>query len=163
MTRPDVLSRMRAAKQAAHGGAPFGDFANVEVASCAWDAVLESEAPVEEAQVAPVDYTGDADFSERGKYSGVGVVEQDDPSDFDPEPAVRAAEADAVASRDGEACAEPGVSAEAEPAPSSDRASRPAFDLATFRELYRSRDGRLCFYEDPKTGHLAAVDASKLA
>lgn len=35
--------------------------------------------------------------------------------------------------------------------------------LAAFRELYRSRDGKLCFFEDAKTGHLAAVDASKLA
>lgn len=141
MIKPDVLSRMCAAQQAAHDNAPFGDFANADASSRAWDAVLESEAPVEEEQAAPVDYTGDADFSERGRYSGVGVVEQDDPSEFDPEPA---------------ACAVPAAG-------SGNRSSRSAFDLATFRELYRSRDGRLCFYEDPKTGHLAAVDASKLA
>lgn len=37
------------------------------------------------------------------------------------------------------------------------------FDLSMFRELYRSRDGRLVFFEHRATGHLAAVDASKLA
>ena len=36
------------------------------------------------------------------------------------------------------------------------------FDLSMFRELYRSRDGRLVFFEHCATGHLAAVDASKL-
>lgn len=36
------------------------------------------------------------------------------------------------------------------------------FDLSMFRELYRSRDGRLVFFEHRATGHLAAVDASKL-
>lgn len=35
-------------------------------------------------------------------------------------------------------------------------------DLSMFRELYRSRDGRLVFFEHRATGHLAAVDASKL-
>ena len=35
-------------------------------------------------------------------------------------------------------------------------------DLSLFRELYRSRDGRLVFFEHRVTGHLAAVDASKL-
>lgn len=35
-------------------------------------------------------------------------------------------------------------------------------DLSLFRELYRSRDGRLVFFEHCATGHLAAVDASKL-
>ena len=35
-------------------------------------------------------------------------------------------------------------------------------DLSLFRELYRSRDGRLVFFEHRATGHLAAVDASKL-
>ncbi len=37
------------------------------------------------------------------------------------------------------------------------------FDLSMFRELYRSRDGRLVFFEHRATGHLAAVDAAKLA
>ena len=35
-------------------------------------------------------------------------------------------------------------------------------DLSLFRELYRSRDGRFVFFEHCATGHLAAVDASKL-
>lgn len=36
-------------------------------------------------------------------------------------------------------------------------------DFARFSELYASRDGKLRFFEDRATGHLAAVDASKLA
>ena len=34
--------------------------------------------------------------------------------------------------------------------------------FATFREFYRSRDGRITIFEDAE-GHLTAVDSSKLA
>ena len=37
-----------------------------------------------------------------------------------------------------------------------------AHDFALFKEIYSSRDGGLCLYEDDR-GHLVAVDASKLA
>ncbi len=47
--------------------------------------------------------------------------------------------------------------------PEPSRASEAARDLARFSELYASRDGKLRFFEDRATGHLAAVDASKLA
>ena len=36
-------------------------------------------------------------------------------------------------------------------------------ELLTFKEIYRSRDGRMRLFADERTGHLAAVDASKLA
>lgn len=134
MSKPREFSMPRDARRSGRGMDSFAEFAEAERSESAWAAVLESSSPVEEEEAAPVDYTGDADFSKRGKYSGVGVLAEDDPADFDPEPA-----------------------------PSSARESRRAFDPSTFRELYRSRDGRFCFYEDAKTGHLAAVDASKLA
>ena len=38
-----------------------------------------------------------------------------------------------------------------------------ARNLLTFKEIYRSRDGRMSLFADERTGHLAAVDASKLA
>ena len=34
--------------------------------------------------------------------------------------------------------------------------------LLTFREIYRSRDGRMRLFADERTGHLAAVDSSRL-
>ena len=51
-----------------------------------------------------------------------------------------------------------------EPAPESEAASRPAKKrrFARFRNLYESRDGGLCVFED-EHGHLVAVDSSKLA
>ena len=64
----------------------------------------------------------------------------------------------------------PKPAAAAEPATPAAPASNPEpaqsveakLDLSLFRELYRSRDGRLVFFEHCATGHLAAVDASKL-
>lgn len=41
--------------------------------------------------------------------------------------------------------------------------SAPARNLLTFREIYRSRDGRMSLFADERTGHLAAIDASRLA
>ena len=35
--------------------------------------------------------------------------------------------------------------------------------LLAFREIYRSRDGRMCLFADERTGHLAAVDSSRFA
>ena len=34
--------------------------------------------------------------------------------------------------------------------------------LLTFQEIYRSRDGRMLLFADERTGHLAAVDSSRL-
>ena len=99
-----------------------------------WKADLFEDAPVSEPENEPVAYTGDEDFPTRGRYSGVGII-VDETGEFDPEPASNP---------------EPAQSAEAK------------LDLSLFRELYRSRDGRLVFFEHRATGHLAAVDASKL-
>ena len=33
--------------------------------------------------------------------------------------------------------------------------------LLAFREIYRSRDGRMRLFADERTGHLAAVDSSR--
>lgn len=196
-----------------------------DLKSARWSADLFEEAPVSEPENAPVAYTGDEDFSTRGRYSGVGVIVDED-ADFDPEPALRGGSIatetvgdPALASREDFAAAsvsnqvsalcerpafapigspkpaattdepssavpygnsepaaiacDPGLSA-----PDSDSCPRtiaPAknpepstsgeakLDLSLFRELYRSRDGRLVFFEHRATGHLAAVDASKLA
>ena len=50
----------------------FGEF--VEHKASRWNADLFEEAPVSEPENAPVAYTGDEDFSTRGRYSGVGVI-----------------------------------------------------------------------------------------
>ena len=34
--------------------------------------------------------------------------------------------------------------------------------LLTFQQIYRSRDGRMLLFADERTGHLAAVDSSRL-
>ena len=119
-----------------------------------WNADLFEEAPVSEPDNAPVAYTGDEDFPTRGRYSGVGII-VDEGADFDPEPA----------SCDGaKAAAASGAPKPAAPAskPKSTASVEAELDLSMFRELYRSRDGRLVFFEHRATGHLAAVDASKL-
>ena len=146
-----------------------------------WNADLFEEAPVSEPENAPVAYTGDEDFSTRGRYSGVGVI-VDEGADFDPEPAsFDGAKAAAVCESSAQVApakgAEPAACASnPEPAVSASNPGRAAFtnkpkpaasveaklDLSLFRELYRSRDGRLVFFEHRATGHLAAVDASKL-
>lgn len=152
-----------------------------ELKASRWNADLFEEAPVSEPEYAPVAYTGDEDFPTRGRYSGVGVI-VDEGADFDPEPAscdgVKAAAASgspepaAPASKPGPIAFARG----AEPAVSASNLGRAAFtnkpkpaasveaklDLSLFRELYRSRDGQLVFFEHRATGHLAAVDASKL-
>ena len=171
-----------------------------------WNADLFEEAPVSEPENAPVAYTGDEDFSTRGRYSGVGVI-VDEGADFDPEPALCGSSVAtktvgdlALASREYFAAAsvssqvsalcerpalapigspksaaiacDPGSSAPdpdscpkttasaKNPEPSTSGEAK--LDLSLFRELYRSRDGRLVFFEHCATGHLAAVDASKL-
>lgn len=119
-----------------------------------WNADLFEEAPVSEPENAPAAYTGDADFPTRGRYSGVGVI-VDEGADFDPEPA----------SCDGvKAAVDSGSPKPAAPAcnPKPAASVEAKLDLSMFRELYRSRDGRLVFFEHRATGHLAAVDASKL-
>ncbi len=146
-----------------------------------WNADLFEEAPVSEPENAPAAYTGDADFPTRGRYSGVGVI-VDEGADFDPEPALcDGAKAAAVCESPAQvapakgaepaACAsnpEPAVPASNPGRAASTNKSKPAasveakLDLSLFRELYRSRDGRLVFFEHRATGHLAAVDASKL-
>ena len=179
-----------------------------ELKTARWNTDLFEKAPVSEPENDPVAYTGDDDFSTRGRYSGVGVI-VDESADFDPEPASSDGAKAAAASGSPEQVApakgaEPAVSASnpgraafahgAEPAQSTNTSkrvcpvddSKPAapasnpgraafankpkpaasveakLDLSLFRELYRSRDGRLVFFEHRATGHLAAVDASKL-
>ena len=143
-----------------------------ELKAARWSADLFEEAPVSEPEDAPVAYTGDDDFPTRGRYSGVGVI-VDEGADFDPEPAscdgVKAAAASG-APKPAAPASKPGPAAPAsKPAPAA-LANKPKpaasveakLDLSLFRELYRSRDGRLVFFEHRATGHLAAVDASKL-
>ena len=152
-----------------------------ELKASRWNADLFEEAPVSEPENAPVAYTGDEDFSTRGRYSGVGVI-VDEGTDFDPEPALcDGAKAAAVCESPAQvapakgagpaACASnletavpasnPGRAASAnKPKPAASVEAK--LDLSLFRELYRSRDGRLVFFEHCATGHLAAVDASKL-
>ena len=137
-----------------------------------WNTDLFEKAPVSEPENDPVAYTGDMDFPTRGRYSGVGVI-VDEGADFDPEPA---SFDDAKAAAVCESPAQVAPAKGAEPAVSASNPGRAAFtnkpkpaasveaklDLSLFRELYRSRDGRLVFFEHCATGHLAAVDASKL-
>ena len=143
-----------------------------ELKASRWNADLFEEAPVSEPENDPVAYTGDEDFSTRGRYSGVGVI-VDEGTDFDPEPAsCDGAKAAAVCESPAQvapakgaepaACASnPGRAASAnKPKPAASVEAK--LDLSLFRELYRSRDGRLVFFEHCATGHLAAVDASKL-
>ena len=143
-----------------------------ELKAARWNADLFEKAPVSEPENAPVAYMGDEDFPTRGRYSGVGVI-VDEGADFDPEPALcDGAKAAAVC----ESPARVAPAKRAEPAAPASNPGRAAFtnkpkpaasveaklDLSLFRELYRSRDGRLVFFEHCATGHLAAVDASKL-
>lgn len=152
-----------------------------ELKASRWNADLFEEAPVSGPENAPVAYTGDEDFSTRGRYSGVGVI-VDEGADFDPEPvscdgakaaAVCESPAQVAPAKGAEpaACAsnpEPSVPASNPGRAASANNPEPAqsveakLDLSLFRELYRSRDGRLVFFEHCATGHLAAVDASKL-
>lgn len=143
-----------------------------ELKTARWNADLFEKAPVSEPENDPVAYTGDKDFPTRGRYSGVGVI-VDEGADFDPEPAsFDGAKAAAVCESPAQVAPAKG----AEPAACASNPGRAAFtnkskpaasveaklDLSLFRELYRSRDGRLVFFEHRATGHLAAVDASKL-
>ena len=134
-----------------------------ELKAARWNADLFEEAPVSEPENAPVAYTGDDDFSTRGRYSGVGVI-VDEGANFDPEPASCDGAKAAAASGSPEPAApasNPGRAASAnKPKPAASVEAK--LDLSLFRELYRSRDGRLVFFEHRATGHLAAVDASKL-
>ena len=143
-----------------------------ELKAARWNADLFEKAPVSEPENDPVAYTGDEDFPTRGRYSGVGVV-VDEGADFDPEPASSdGAKAAAVCESPAQVApakgAEPAVSASNPGRAAFTSSSKPAasveakLDLSMFRELYRSRDGRLVFFEHCATGHLAAVDASKL-
>lgn len=143
-----------------------------ELKAARWNADLFEKAPVSEPENDPVAYTGDEDFPTRGRYSGVGVI-VDEGADFDPEPALcDGAKAAAVCESPAQVApakrAEPAVSASNPGRAASANKPKPAasveakLDLSLFRELYRSRDGRLVFFEHCATGHLAAVDASKL-
>lgn len=152
-----------------------------ELKASRWNADLFEEAPVSEPENAPVAYTGDEDFPTRGRYSGVGVI-VDEGADFDPEPALcDGAKAAAVCESPAQVASAKGAGPAAcasnletaVPASNPGRAAsvnkpKPAasveakLDLSLFHELYRSRDGRLVFFEHCATGHLAAVDASKL-
>lgn len=148
----------------------FGETGELKAAR--WNADLFEKAPVSEPENDPVAYTGDEDFPTRGRYSGVGVI-VDEGADFDPEPALcDGAKAAAVCGNRAQVApakrAEPSVSASNPGRAASANKLKPAasveakLDLSLFRELYRSRDGRLVFFEHCATGHLAAVDASKL-
>ena len=174
-----------------------------ELKASRWSADLFEEAPVSEPENEPVAYTGDEDFSTRGRYSGVGVI-VDETGEFDPEP-VRCGSAgstsgknakpvrrdsteSALVNRPEPVCCkntEPVRYENLKPAATANNSKQAAtasspksaapvsnpepaqsveakLDLSLFRELYRSRDGRLVFFEHRATGHLAAVDASKL-
>ena len=143
-----------------------------ELKAARWNANLFEKAPVSEPENDPVAYTGDEDFPTRGRYSGVGVI-VDEGADFDPEPASSdGAKAAAVCESPAQVApakgAEPAACA-SNPEPAAPASNpKPAasveakLDLSMFRELYRSRDGRLVFFEHRATGHFAAVDASKL-
>lgn len=112
------------------------------------------------------------------RYDGVGVWEEE-PDDFDPEPApetispcangawksaaLKDTESAPVAeseesAADAEVSAEPDTSRVETPDASDKAMALPA----RFRRLYESRDGKLCLYED-EHGHLVAADASKFA
>lgn len=152
-----------------------------EFKAARWNANLFEKAPVSEPENDPVAYTGDEDFPTRGRYSGVGII-VDEGADFDPEPAsCDGAKAAAVCESPAQVApakrAEPAACARnPEPAapacnpkpavpankPKPAASAEAKLDLSLFRELYRSRDGRLVFFEHRATGHLAAVDASKL-
>lgn len=135
-----------------------------------WNADLFEEALVSEPENAPVAYTGGEDFSTRGRYSGVGII-VDETGEFDPEP-VRCGNAGPLPGKNAESVRRENPksvetassSKSAAPAhnPESAQSVEAKLDLSLFRELYRSRDGRLVFFEHCATGHLAAVDASKL-
>ena len=152
-----------------------------ELKAARWNADLFEKAPVSEPENDPVAYTGDEDFPTRGRYSGVGII-VDEGADFDPEPALcDGAKAAAVCESPAQVApakrAEPAACARnPEPAapacnpkpavpankPKPAASAEAKLDLSLFRELYRSRDGRLVFFEHRAPGHLAAVDASKL-
>lgn len=142
-----------------------------------WNADLFEEAPVSEPENAPAAYTGDEDFSMRGRYSGVGVI-VDETGEFDPEP-VRCGIAGPLPGKNAEPVRRDNMESVLVKSPEPARRENPKsaapaynlepaqsveakLDLSLFRELYRSRDGRLVFFEHCATGHLAAVDASKL-
>ena len=143
-----------------------------ELKAARWNADLFEKAPVSEPENDPVAYMGDEDFPTRGSYRGDGVI-VDEGADFDPEPASSdGAKAAAVCESPAQVApakgAEPAVSASNPGCAAFANKPKPAasveakLDLSLFRELYRSRDGRLVFFEHCATGHLAAVDASKL-
>lgn len=142
-----------------------------------WNADLFEEAPVSEPDNAPVAYTGGEDFPTRGRYSGVGVI-VDETGEFDPEP-VRCGSAGPLPGKNAESVRRDSMESVLVKSPEPARRENPKsvapvhnpepaasveakLDLSLFRELYRSRDGRLVFFEHCATGHLAAVDASKL-
>ncbi|WP_417053432.1 hypothetical protein [Ellagibacter isourolithinifaciens] len=125
-----------------------------------WNADLFEEAPVSEPENAPVTYTGDEDFSTRGRYSGVGVI-VDETGEFDPEP-VRCGSAGPLPGKNAESVRRDSMESVLVKSPEPAQSVEAKLDLSLFRELYRSRDGRLVFFEHCATGHLAAVDASKL-
>ncbi len=81
-----------------------------------------------------------------------------------PEPARRENPKSVATASSSKSAATASSSKSAAPAhnPESAQSVEAKFDLSLFRELYRSRDGRLVFFEHCATGHLAAVDASKL-
>lgn len=157
-----------------------------ELKASRWNADLFEEAPVSGPENAPVAYTGDEDFPTRGRYSGVGVI-VDETGEFDPEP-VRCGSAGPLSGKNAESVRRDSMESvlvkSPEPArrenptsvatasssksaapvhnPESAQSVEAKLDLSLFRELYRSRDGRLVLFEHCATGYLAAVDASKL-
>lgn len=85
----------------------------------------------------------------------------DDPTEpMKPIVAESAPEPEPAPAPEPEPAPEPQSAAEPEPAPAPRPAKKRRF--ARFRNLYESRDGGLCVFED-EHGHLVAVDSSKLA
>lgn len=137
-----------------------------ESLAAVWAQVFEGAPGADgDTSEAPIDYAVETGFSRFGKYSGMGVVLDDDLDSFEPEPPSPAGgQSDPEGDSDeGEAADAVPASGPGEPgADDSDGDSAGRIDVATFRELYTSRDGALTLFES-EDGHLMAVDSSKLA
>ena len=137
------------------------------------------EAPSIEPEVF-VEEPSETDFQAAGVQAECDLVAKNDPDESD---FIEAAEA--VARVDSPSAAEPAAQVEAtkpeepsstqpqqeprpEPEPKPESVAAPKEKpprqrrFARFRNLYESRDGGLCVFED-EHGHLVAVDSSKLA
>lgn len=128
---------------------------------------LTAPAAIEQEPVA--DEPSETDFQAAEVQVERELVAKNDPDEDDFAEAAQAAASEPAPAVEPETAPTSEVEAEepeAEPAsePEPQPASEPAKKcrFACFRNLYESRDGGLCVFED-EHGHLVAVDASKLA